>query len=351
VEFGIALVSTLDAWQTARRAEALGFTHAWFYDTQLLVPDVFVSMALTAAQTTTIKLGTGVLVPTNRIAPCAANGFASLNKLAPGRIIFGVGTGFTARNTMGLGPMPLASLREYVRVVQGLLAGDTVEWTFEGSQRKVRFLNPELGLINISDRIPLHISAFGPKARRMTAKIADGWMTFATLTAQAVEEAKAVAEACRAAGRAPETLYRSVFSLGCVLAEGEPYDSARAKAQAGPLVSTVFHGLVERSLPNLELPPALRPAADAYRQLYGTYEPADARYLRLHKQHLMGVRPEEEPFVNAELIRDLTFTGTVPQLRDRLRTLRDAGYDQFVIQLVPGHEAAIEDWARVIEGA
>lgn len=351
MEYGIALVSTLDAWKTARRAEALGFSHAWFYDTQMLVPDVFVSMALAAAHTSTIKLGTGVLVPTNRIAPCAANGFASLNKLAPGRIIFGVGTGFTARNTMGLGPMPLAALREYVRVVQGLLAGDTVTWDFEGAPHKIRFINPELGLINIADRIPLHISAFGPKARRMAAEIADGWMTFGTLTAQAVQEAEAVAQTCRAVGRAPETLYRTVFSLGCVLGDGEPSDSARAKTQAGPLVTTVFHGLVEASLPNLDLPPALRPVADAYRQLYGTYEPADARYLRLHKQHLMGVRPEEEPFVTAELIRNLTFTGTAPELRDRLQALRDAGYNQFVIQLVPGHEAAIEDWARVIERA
>ncbi len=351
MEYGIALVSTLDAWQTARRAEALGFTHAWFYDTQMLVPDVFVSMALAAAHTSTIKLGTGVLVPTNRIAPCAANGFASLNKLAPGRILFGVGTGFTARNTMGLGPMPLSALREYIRVVQGLLAGDTVTWEFEDARRAIRFLNPELGLINLADRIPLHISAFGPKARRMTAEIADGWMTFGILTARAIQEAEAVAETCRAVGRAPETLYRSVFTLGCVLAEGEPPDSARAKAQAGPLVTTVYHGLMEGSLPNLEVPAGLRPVVDAYRQLYASYEPADARYLQLHKQHLMGVRPEEEPFVTADLIRNLTFTGTVSELRDRLRALRDAGYNQFVIQLVPGHEAAIEDWARVIERA
>src|SRR5207245_6007497 len=98
------------------------------------------------AHTTTIVLGTGVLVPSNRIAPVAANALASLNRLAPGRIVFGVSTGFTARNTMGLGPMKLAELREYVRVVQALLRGETVEWASEGARRQGRFLSPEAGL-------------------------------------------------------------------------------------------------------------------------------------------------------------------------------------------------------------
>ena len=156
MDFGIGIASGVDGWKVAQRAEALGFTHAWFYDTQMLCADVFVSMALAATKTSRIRLGTGVLVPTNRIAPAAANGLATLGKLAPGRIDFGVGTGFTARNTMGLPAMRLDDLREYVRVVQGLLAGETVQWEAEGAARTVRFLDPAGGLLAIGDRIPLH---------------------------------------------------------------------------------------------------------------------------------------------------------------------------------------------------
>ena len=61
-----------------------------------------------------------------------ANAFASLNKLAPGRIDFGVGTGFSARRAMGLGAMKLSDMEEYIRVVYGLLAGDIVETEIEG---------------------------------------------------------------------------------------------------------------------------------------------------------------------------------------------------------------------------
>src|SRR6267142_644131 len=69
MEFGIGIASGVDGWKVAQRAEELGFTHAWFYDTQMLCADVFVSMALAATKTSRIRLGTGVFVPTNRIAP------------------------------------------------------------------------------------------------------------------------------------------------------------------------------------------------------------------------------------------------------------------------------------------
>src|SRR5688572_23568309 len=142
MDFGINLATAADSWKVVQRAEELGYSSAWFYDTQLLNADVFVAMAAAAVQTSRIRLATGVLIPSNRIAPVAASALASLNALAPGRIDFGVSTGFTARRTMGLGPVKLADMAHYVRLVQALIAGETVEWTFEGQRRKIRFLSP-----------------------------------------------------------------------------------------------------------------------------------------------------------------------------------------------------------------
>src|SRR5210317_403170 len=68
MDFGIALATTVDAWRWVKRAEELGFSHAWFYDTQMLCADPFVAMALAAANTEKIRLGTGVLIPSNRLA-------------------------------------------------------------------------------------------------------------------------------------------------------------------------------------------------------------------------------------------------------------------------------------------
>ena len=350
MDFGIALAPGADAWRWVQRAETLGFSHAWLYDTQLLCADFFVAAGVAAAKTSRIRIGPGVLVPTNRIAPVAANGLASLSALAPGRIDFGVGTGFTARLTMGLGPMPLRELKDYLRVVRGMLAGETVEWTHEGQRRKVRFLNPEAGLVDLSHPIPLHLSAFAPKARALAAEIADGWVNFVTIPAMAAYEVGAMADTCRAAGRDPATLYKTGFTLGCVLRDGEDVNSPRARAQAGPLAAVLFHGLVEGTIKPDLLPPELQAALADYRTVYESYTPADARYLQLHTGHLMWVRPEEARFVTPELIRDATFTGTTDVLRDRVRALRDAGYDQLAVQLVPGHEDAVDDWARVFDG-
>jgi len=60
------------------------------------------------------------------------------------------------------------------------------------------------------------------------------------------------------------------------------------------------------------------------------------------------VKPEEKPYVTGELIRATTFTATAAIIKERVAALHDAGYTQFTIQLVPGQEHAIEDWARIM---
>ena len=134
MDFGIALATPADSWKTVKRAEELGFSHAWFYDTQMLSGDCFVAMGAAAVNTSRIRLGTGVLIPSNRIAAVTANAFATLNQLAPGRIDYGIGTGFTGRRAMGFGAMKMADMEEYIRVSMALLNEETVEAEFEGKR-------------------------------------------------------------------------------------------------------------------------------------------------------------------------------------------------------------------------
>ena len=351
MEFGIALPTAADAWKTVKRAEELGFTHAWFYDTQMLGADCFVAMGAAAVHTSRIRLGTGVLIPSNRIAPVTANGFASLNQLAPGRIDFGVGTGFTGRRTMGLGAIKLSEMEEYIRVVMGLLDSQTVEFQVEGKRQKIAFLNPELELINLRDPVGLHISAYGPRARALTAKLGAGWLNFVGEVAGGVAAMQAMQKSWTDAGRSVGDLTAVAFALGCILEPNEPLDSDRAIAQAGPRAAVLLHRAADEALAGLPntspVPASVAEPVAAYVELAKTYEPADARYLENHRGHLMAVKPRERPFVTAEMIRQTTFTGTEPDLLDRIAALADAGYTQFTIQLVPGQEAAIEDWGRL----
>ena len=100
MDYGIGIPSYIDSWKEVVAAEEAGFTHAWFYDSQLIYSDVWATMALAAHNTSRIKLGTLVAIPSNRLSPVTAAAAASINKLAPGRLIFCICTGYTWRNTM-----------------------------------------------------------------------------------------------------------------------------------------------------------------------------------------------------------------------------------------------------------
>jgi 5,10-methylenetetrahydromethanopterin reductase len=351
MDFGIALPTAADSWKLAQRAEELGFTHAWFYDTQMLSADCFVAMGAAAVNTRRIRLGTGVLVPSNRIAPVAANALATLNSLAPGRIDFGVGTGFTARRAMGFGAIKVKDMETYIAQVYGLLRRETVDFEMEGQKRKIRFLNPELPLFNTQDPIALHLSAFGPRTRALTAKLKAGWIDFVGKVENGIKEVEAMREAWRKAGHAMGDLQATAFALGCVLQDGEPADSERAMAQAGPRAAVMLHRAADEALaglaPGVAMLSKTTPELQAYIDLARGFEPKDAPYLQNHRGHLMFVKPEEKRFVSADLIRATSFTASEAEIKQRIDALRGAGYTQFTIQLVPGQEQALADWARI----
>src|SRR5882672_8362951 len=352
MDFGIGVATSSDSWTLAQRAEELGFTHAWFFDTQMITGDCFVAMAAAALKTSKIRLGTGVLVPSNRIAAVTANAFATLNGLAPGRIDFGVGTGFSARRAMGLGAIKLAEMEEYIRTVYALLAGDTVETQIEGRHRKIRFLNPEIGLFNTKDPIPLHISAYGPKSQALTAKLNANWKCFIQDVSGGIGVLEGMQQAWRNAGHAAGYLYATAWMCGCVLQPGEPADSPRAMAQAGPRAATLLHRAADVDQQGWDntmkvAEEGIVEAVAGYVEMARGFEPPDARYLFNHRGHFVFVKPEEKRFISAELIRRTTFTATEQELTQRIEALRSSGWNQIVVPIVPGQEAAIEDWARI----
>ncbi len=353
MDFGIFIPPVAESWKLAKRAEELGFHRAWFYDTHLLNSELFAIMGAAAANTTRIRLATGVLIPSNRIAPVAASGLGTLNALAPGRIDFGISTGFTARRTMGLGPVKLAAMEDYIRIVQGLLRGDTVEWEFEGKRRKIRFLDPDIGAVNITDPIPLHISAFGPKARRLVARLGAGWIGAVPNLETGQAALSDMQAAWTEAGRPRDALHATATIAGAVLKEGEAYDSQRVKEMAGPNATAIIHGLAEREDfgdHGRQLPPGLERLYERYREHYLAYQPPDARYLSNHRGHLMYLRPEEQHICTAELIRQTTWTAPKEELRERVRELGRLGFSHLGVNAGYGHPERLEEWAEVFEG-
>ena len=353
MDYGIALATHADSWRHVKRAEELGYAGASFFDTQLLNADVFVAMAASAMQTKKIKLMTGVLIPSNRIAPVAASALGSLNALAPGRIEFGISTGFTGRRTMGLKRVKLADMKEYIRIVQALLRGETTEWSFEGQRRKIRFLNPEIGAINIKDAIPLYISATGPNSRKLVAELGAGWICPIGNPQLGVNAMADMKKQWQAAGRDLKDLHTVAEIGGCVLKDGEALDSARVKDQAGPSAIMLAHDWVEHAdfgSARGAMPPPLAPYVEKYRKVYEKFEPADARYLVNHRGHLMFLKPEERDIVDANMIKTFSWTAPKAELQQRLRQLKDAGFQHCSVQIRHHMPEMVDEWWDVFKG-
>lgn len=110
-----------------------------------------------------------------------------------------------------------------------------------------------------------------------------------------------------------------------------------------------YHNVVEGAL-DFDLPDTLAHRAAAYRdEVYLNYQPAAARHLELHRGHLTRVRDDERRFIDADLVRTTSFTGTPSELRTMLARLGAAGCTEFAIQIVAGFEDEIDRWAELFE--
>lgn len=343
MDFGITFPSYIDAWRDAQIAEDHGFTHAWFYDSQLIYSDVYATMALAAEHTTRLKLGTLVAIPSNRIAPVTAAAIATINYLAPGRAILGVGTGFTGRNTMGLPALSAAAMHEYVDQVRGLLDGRDVLFREGDRERWIRLLHPqrEQGFLNLDDFIPIYVAANGPKAQAVAGAAGDGWITTAGPIPSYAEGHQRIAQAAHDAGRPTEKPYTVILGMGCVLRPGESYTSPRVVDRVGWGTVPAYHAAWEAAYgPGSSLGLHMPDMAAAYKAYIDPYadakgSPPDRRYLDVHEGHLAFLKPGEEQFVTEEGMRR-TFTGPPEEIVERLRTLEAAGVDNLAIQGVRG---------------
>ncbi len=152
MKFGVSFQSHIqNSWKHALLAEQMELDNAWFVDTQMIASDVFACLALAAERTQKITLGTAVAIAGTRIAPVIAHSIATVNQLAPGRVILGLGTGHTAWRAMGMPPVNLEMFRHTIDVCRGLLRGEEVEYRERGRQNRIHFFDIEHGYINVRD--------------------------------------------------------------------------------------------------------------------------------------------------------------------------------------------------------
>jgi 5,10-methylenetetrahydromethanopterin reductase len=216
--------TSLDSPEHIAIAESLGYDRAWLFDIPHQSPDVWMMLALAATRTSTIGLGPGVLVPALRHPMVNASAAAALSALAPERVAVAFGTGFAGARSLGAKPSSWSFLRDYVRAFRGLLNGDTIDW--DGS--RMRMMHPHRFAPARPISIPILISALGPKGLAVVNELADGLLTVNGET-----------------GFAAQFSWAALGVHGTVLADGEPLNSDRVRAAAGPGNALAYHAIHE----------------------------------------------------------------------------------------------------------
>jgi alkanesulfonate monooxygenase SsuD/methylene tetrahydromethanopterin reductase-like flavin-dependent oxidoreductase (luciferase family) len=355
MEFSLTIATKIDDWQLIKYAEDLGYDRAWVPDSQMIWSDCYATLALAAHNTSRIKLGTGVAIPGVRLAPVTAHSIASINRIAPGRVFLGIGTGHTAMRVMGFNPMKIRDFREYLRVVRALLRGEEVDFTLNGSTRTTRFLHLDRGFINIADPIPIYVAANGPLALRTAGEFGDGLVTVFDVRAEAMQEISRLlqAGAAKAHRTLPKDFHVAALTTAVVLNPGEQLTSERVIDECGAQVAAVLHFVYEiyQYTKNADvIPPSLQEIWEEYCAHVDNMEtPPEKRYLQLHNGHGTFLMPEERRFITPKAIQGTCLVGEPDEIVHQLRLAEKSGIKE--VALLPPMDYArkvLKDFAEQV---
>jgi alkanesulfonate monooxygenase SsuD/methylene tetrahydromethanopterin reductase-like flavin-dependent oxidoreductase (luciferase family) len=345
MKFGVTVVPRISDWRLFVDLEEMGYDCAWAADSQMIYSDAYAVLALAAAHTSRIRLGTGVSIAPTRLAPVTAHSIATINQLAPGRAFLALGTGHTAMRVMGKDPMKIAHFREYLRVVRALLHGEEVDYDLGGERHDIRFLHPDLGFIDVARPVPIYVAADGPLALKAAGAYGDGRVCSHNQTRTRLQKSLETMQAGAAAvGRTlPDNYYTAALTYACVLQPGEKMTSDRVIDEVGPMAAATLHYWWELYQMNGDT----STVAGRCRNLWEEYlaftqkmqTPLATRYQQVHYGHCAFLPPEERRFITEDLIRSTGgLVGTPDEIIDMLREREAMGLQE--ITLLPAMATA-----------
>jgi 5,10-methylenetetrahydromethanopterin reductase len=161
-------------------AEGHGFDMLTCGDSQSLWAECFSMMTFAATLTTRPELAITVSNPMTRHPAVAASAAASVQQISGGRFHFGISSGDSALRNIGVRAATVDELEAYIVAVQGLTAGDTVDWN--GTSLALHWLDDPV-------RVPVWIAAEGPRTQRLAGRVADGVILSNSLTKERLDVA------------------------------------------------------------------------------------------------------------------------------------------------------------------
>jgi 5,10-methylenetetrahydromethanopterin reductase len=291
----------------AERAERLGWDGITFTDSQNLIGDPFVAIALAADATERLRFATGVTNAFTRHPAALANVAATVQETSGGSFVLGIGRGDTAMFHLGRKPMPVAAFIESVTELQTYLANGTVDCG--GHPSRLQWLDRCR-----QPKVELDIAVSGPKMIDFAGRIAERVTLAVGADPDRIAwEIDLARKAAADAGRDPaEISFGAYVNVGC----HPDLDIARGLISGGVAAFAHFSSMPGSTGAGL---------ADSDREIVAevgrTYD--SNQHLSNRAAHTAALAPE---FVDRFAI-----VGSPDVCAERLRGLADLGLERFVV--------------------
>ena len=312
MDFGVVLQTDPPASRVidlTTRAEQLGFSHGYTFDSHVLWQEPFVIFSAMLASTKTMKVGPMVTNPGTRDWTVLASLFATLNDMYGERTICGIGRGDSAMRVIGYPPCNLATLEESIGVIKTLAEGGEVEYNNTTQSLPWRS----------GGSLPVWMAAYGPKALALCGRVCDGFVLQLADPQIAEWTIKAVKQSAEEAGRDPDELTICVVAPAYV---GDDLPHQRDQVRwFGGMVGNHVADLVKRYGSDGSLVPE---ALTEYIKAREGYD---------YSEHGRAGNTHTD-FVPDEIIDRFCILGDVQSHIEKLSELKDLGVDQFAIYLM-----------------
>ncbi|MGE3288639.1 MAG: TIGR03842 family LLM class F420-dependent oxidoreductase [Pseudonocardia sp.] len=310
------------------RAEELGFSHGWTFDSHVLWQEPFVIYSRILERTSRLVVGPMVTNPGTRDATVLASLFATLDDMFGPRTVCGIGRGDSAMRVQGRPPTTLARMEAAISVIRGLTAGEAVD--LGGTEVRIPWVREG------ARAVPIWVAGYGPKALALAGRCADGFVLQLADPYLVEWTIKTVRAAAAEAGRDPDAITMCVAAPAYVTE-----DLAHAREQTrwfGGMVGNHVADLVTRYGETSAAVPA---------ELTGYIRGREGYDYSHHGK--AGNRSTD--FVPDEVVDRFCLLGPPAAQRERLAELAALGVDQFAIYAMhDDREATIEAYGAEIIG-
>lgn len=331
----LGVASPRGVMKVATHVEAAGWDGLVVVDSQNLSGDAYVALAMAANVTERIGLGTGVTNSVTRQAAVTASAIASVQRIANGRAVLGIGRGDSALAHLGRAPAKLAQFERYVRQLRTYLDGDRVPFD------DIRIADadaPPVADLELADtpadsridwirdvpRVPIEVAATGPKVIAIAARYSDRVMFTVGAEPERLTWGIETARAARkAAGLDPNTLkYGAYINLAC----HADIDTARNLVRGGLTTFarfSVMHGEISGPVSTSE--------RDVLNALHDSYD---------MRAHTRG-DSRQAATLTPDFIDRFAVVGTPARCIERLQVLEALGIDKFILSGLAGDALAL----------